>query len=327
MRKRLFLHIGSHKTATTFVQSSFAASPAALSELDLLYPRAGRIYEAHFNLAWALNDRAFANKALCDIPVWADLFDEIDASAHSTVLVSAENFGWGSDVTRLTDLAKRYDVQVIFYLRSPDSHLESFYNQVVKDFDTKEQRPLERYMSEDPLGILDTTKLLNPWAEMFGRQAIRLRLFGKSFLPDGILADFVKAMGYATVPAFNPAADSALHKVALPPDALEYLRLSNPWLTERAGHHDFVVRLVRFANANPAAFQDTRGGILSPRARQVLRLRVRASQLQAVHAYLGPRRTPFPANDAPDFPGYDSLLPVADARVMGKVAALIRGLT
>ena len=326
MKKRLFLHIGSHKTATTFLQSSLASSPAALSQLGLLYPKAGRIYDAHFQLVWALNDRALASRTLQDIPVWAEVLEEIDASPHPTVLLSAETFGWGTDVTRLAVLAKRYDVQVIYYLRSPDSHLESFYNQVVKDFDTKEQRPLERYMTEDPLGILDTTKILNPWAEMFGRDAIKLRLFGKSFLPGGILADFLRTMGYTTVPAFNAAADSAQHKVSLPPDALEYLRLSNPWLTERGGHHEFVVRLVKLTHAHPDAFQETRAGILSPRARQVLRLRFRANQLHAVHAYLGPRRTPFPANDAPDFPGYDTRMPEADAKVMGKVAALIRGI-
>lgn len=326
MKKRLFLHIGSHKTATTFLQSSLATSPEALTRLGLLYPKTGRIYDAHFKLHWALKDKALAGNALPDIPIWADLLKEIDASPEMTALISGECFGWGTDVSRLAVLAERYDVKVIFYLRSPDSHLESFYNQVVKDFETKEVRPLEQYMAEEPLGILDTTKLLNPWAEMFGPAAIKLRLFGKAFLPNGIMPDFLKTMGFTTMPVFNPPSDSAQHKVSLPPDALEYLRLSNPWLKSSTGHHDFVQRLVQLTQQNLDAFQETRAGLLSLRGRQTLRARFRANQLQAIHAYLGTRRTPFPANEAPDFPDYADRLPEANARVMGKVAALIRGI-
>ena len=235
MKKRLYLHIGSHKTATTFLQSTFSSSPEALNELDLLYPVAGRIYSAHFNLCGALKDPDLKDKALEDLPVWAQVMEEIDASPHPAALISAENFGWGLGPSRLGLLQQRYDVQIIFYLRSPDSHLESFYNQVVKDFGTREDRTLERYVTEEPLGILDTTKLLAPWAEMFGRDAIKLRLFGKEYLPDGILSDFLACMGYKSWPAFNPPEDMINQKVSLPPDALDYLRLSNSFLQDNTG--------------------------------------------------------------------------------------------
>lgn len=326
MKKRLVLHIGSHKTATSFLQSSFLASPEVLSGLGVLYPLTGRAYGGHFKLCWALKDPDFAGRTLLDIPVWSDLVAEIDTSPHATALISAESFGWGTDVSRLGVLAKHYDVQVIYYLRSPDSHLESFYNQIVKDYGTREHRTLEQYMAEEPLGILDTTKLLMPWDEMFGRAAIKLRLFGKAFLPQGIMADFLQTMGFATIPTFNDPADTTLQKVSLPPDALEYLRLSNPWLTDPKGHHDFVLRLVQLTQKHPDAFQQTRAGLLSQRGRQILRARFRSNQLQAIHSYHGPGRTPFPPNDAPDTADYATRLPEADSHVMGKVAALIRGI-
>ena len=326
VKKRLFLHIGSHKTATSFLQGSLSNSPAALADLGLLYPAAGRVYGGHFKLCWALKDRELADQPLDALPVWAEVMEEIDASPHPAALISAESLGWGLDPARLAVLAKRYQVQVIFYLRSPDSHLESFYNQIVKDFRTKEDRTIEGYVADEPLGLLDTTKLLAPWAEMFGRGAIKLRLFGNSFLPDGILADFLRTMGYTSCPAFNPPGEMVLHKVSLPPDALDYLRLSNAYLKEQKGHHDFVLRLIRLSQSRPEAFQDTRAGILSPRARHTIRARFRASQLQACQAYLGLARSPFPAAEAPDFPDCDNRLPEADARVMAKVAALIRGI-
>ena len=326
MRKRLYLHIGPHKTATSFLQGSFAASPDALGKLDLLYPTTGRNYGGHFNLSWALKDPDFKDLPLEDLPIWAEVMAEIDASPHPAALISAETFGWGVSPDRLAVLHQRYDVRVIFYLRSPDSHLESFYNQIVKDFGTKEHRTLEHYATEEALGILDTSKILAPWAEMFGRKAINLRLFGKAYLPDGILADFLRTLGYASWPDFAPPDSMVQHKVSLPPDALDYLRLSNPYLDDAKGHHEFVLRLIQLTQQKPEAFHETRAGILSPRARRQIRTRFRASQLQAAQTYLGLARSPFPPPEAPDFPDWDNRLPEATVQVMAKVAALIRAI-
>lgn len=328
MKKRIFLHIGSHKTATTFLQNSFANNPAALAEIGVLYPRSGMIYQAHFKLSGELRDRALDGRPLDRLPEWAAMLAEIDASPLPTVLLSSEEFGWGTDPERLAVLAERYEVKVIFYLRSPDSHMESFYNQFVKDFITREGRTIETYLAEEPLTFLDTAKLLKPWAEIFGEGAICLRLFDKEALPDGILPDFLRVLGATKVPVFRAPDVSILHKVSLPPDALEYLRLSNPWLQRQAGHHDFVLRLIQIAQKNADSLQETRSGILSLKARQMLRLRFRASHAAAAKAYLGSDRAPFAAADAPPPPAdFDRRKPEADARLMGRVAAMLRNLS
>lgn len=327
MRKRLFLHIGAHKTATTFLQSTFARSGDVLDDLGILYPQAGRIWQAHFKLCWDLKDASLKDRPLEALDHWATLIEEIDASPHEVVVVSSEEFGLGLDPTRLAVLSVRYDVAVIFYLRSPESYLESFYNQFVKDFDNRETRTLEGYVFEETLFFLDTMKLLRPWADIFGAAAVRLRLFGAAHMPDGILPDFLATLGCTRRPEFRPADLSILHKVSLPPDALDYLRLSNPWLTQSEGHHDFVVRLVQMAQERAADLQETRAGMLSLKARQNLRLRFRDSNMQAARLFLGADRTPFPPQDAPSPAGYDRRLPEATPRVIGKVAAMIRNIS
>lgn len=324
MKKRLFLHIGSHKTATTFLQNSFANNPAAMAGLGILYPQTGMIYQAHFKLSGELRDRTLAELPLDLLPEWAALLAEIEASPMPMVLLSSEDFSW-ADPQRLSVLADRFDVQVIFYLRSPDSHMESYYNQLVKDFITRETRTIDTYITEEPLAFLDTSKVLRPWAAVFGDGAINLRIFDKASLPDGIMPDFLSLLGAKALPFFRPPSASIQHKVSLPPDALEYLRLSNPWLLRQAGHHDFVLRLIQIAQGQTEALQETRGGILSHRARQMLRTRFRHSQALAAKAYLGAERCPFPAADAPPPPAdFEARKPEADARVMGKVAALLR---
>lgn len=326
MKKRLVFHIGSHKTATTFLQGSFANSTVALAEMGVLYPQAGRIYDGHFKLCWDLKAPEFAQTELELLPNWATLFEEIAASPLQTVLLSAESFGWGTDVSRLSGLSERFDVTVILYLRSPDSHLESFYNQIVKDYGTRETRSIETYVAEEPLGILDTNKILRPWAEMFGPKAIQLRLFGSQFLTDGILPDFLRTLGYKSWPGFAAPTNSVLHKVSLPPDAVEYLRLTNLWLNSPNGHHDHVIKLATLSAQRPDDLQETRAGILSLRARQTVRTRFRASQAMAAQTFLGLAKAPFPPSEATEFKGFSQRLPEGTAAVIAKVAAFLRGL-
>lgn len=325
MRKQIFLHIGSHKTATTFLQNSFANNPAAMAEVGVLYPRSGLIYQAHFKLSGELRDKALAERSLDMMPEWAAALAEIEASPLPKVLISSEEFGWGTDPSRLAVLADRYDVQVIFYLRSPDSHMESFYNQFVKDYVTRETRTLETYLAEESLGFLDAFKLLRPWVQVFGEDAINLRLFGKEYLADGILPDILRAMGAKKTPFFKAPDVSILQKVSLPPDALEYLRFANPWVERQAGHHEFALKLVQLGQKQPEAMQETRSGILSLKSRQMLRTRFRTSHLNAAKAFLGSERAPFLAADAPPPPAdFDQRKPEADARIMGKIAAMLR---
>jgi len=325
MKKSLFLHIGSHKTATTFIQSSLARNGPLLKDLGILYPKAGRIHQAHFKLCWALRDPANSSAALEDIEDWAALFEEIDAAPQQVVVLSSEEFGLAIDPRRLERLADRYDVSVIHYLRSPDSYLESFYNQVVKDFGTRESRTIESYITEEPLFFLETMNLLSPWEKMFGKDAVRLRLFGRKHLPNGILHDFLETLGCRRFPEFRPPDDAVLHKKSLPPDALEYLRLSNPWMEKEEGHHPFVRQLVELSLANESALQQTRAGLLSLRARQTLRKRFRDTNRQAARKFLDTGRTPFPPNETPSPPAdFQRRLPEATPLIMGRIAAMIR---
>lgn len=326
MKKQLFLHIGSHKTATTFLQSSFANNRPVLDDLGILYPKAGRIYQAHFKLSWALKNTERKDKSLEDLEEWAALFDEIDAAPQDVAVISTEEFGLGIDPARLSSLSERYDVFVIFYLRSPDSYMESFYNQFVKDFDTRETRRIDTYMMEQNLFFLDTMKILRPWMNVFGVGAIRLRIYDRKYLPNGILSDFLSAMECKRFPKFTAADAATMHKASLPPDALEYLRLSNRWLTRKEGHYQFVVRLVEIGQKYTNELQRTNSGILSLKARKAIRLRFRDTNFQAAKMFLGMDRTPFPTHKATPPVDYDQRLPEANAQIMGRVAAMIRNM-
>ena len=324
MKKKLTVHIGSHKTATTFLQNSFSINQPILDQLGILYPKAGRIYGAHHQLAWSVRKQETQGEALLSLDHWPAFLAEAVASPHEQVVISSEDFEWIGNVERLAALSEWFDVSVVFYLRSSDSYLESYYNQLVKDFGTRETRTLDEYVTESSLFFLETQVILNRWAEVFGKEAIRLRLFGKQHLPDGIEYDFLRTLGLTSKPVFKPAELSILQKVSLPPDALEYLRLCNPYLTRQDGHHDFVIHLVEMAAANSDNLQKTRSGILSLEAKRNVLRRFRLGNRQAMNLYRGVDRVPFPVDDAKPHTNYEGRLAVATTDIMAYVAVLAR---
>ena len=293
--------------------------------MGILYPKAGRVYGAHFRLAWQLKQGKLDNVPAGENDDWAALLAEIEASPHQKAVISAEGFSFRCDPERLAFLKDRFDVRVVYYLRSPDSFMESFYNQFVKDFNSRENRTLDIYLLEEDPHFLDPMRALGPWARLFGDDAIKLRIFDKAHLRDGILTDFLGVLGITDFPEFAPPNEGALQKVSLPPDALEYLRLSNPWLTREEGHHPFVVSLVRIAQEHRDELQQTRAGILSHKARVELRRRYRPRSAEAATRFLGMDRTPFPPGDAPQPPAdFSQRFAEATPEIFGRVAAMIR---
>lgn len=326
-RKKLFFHIGSHKTATTFLQNTLAHNKKVLDGLDILYPVSGRIYDAHFKLAWEISNRKSLDIPLEGLSEWQNLLAEIDAAPHDKIVISSEVFSFNFDPKKLFMLRDLYDVKIVYYLRSPDSFLESFYNQFVKDFDTRETRSLETYMAEEDMLFLDPMHSLRPWMETFGKESIILRIFDKTRMKNGIMSDFMSAIGCNFTPEFSPADITILQKKSLPPDVLEYLRFSNPWLTERGDHHAFVVRLAQLSQAKEDELQQTRSGILSLKARQALRRRFQPSNRRAAELFLGSSEPPFPPETAPHPPkDFSSRLAEATPEVIGKIAALVRNI-
>lgn len=323
-KKKLVLHIGSHKTATTFIQGSLANNTDVLRKMGILYPKSGQIYEAHFRLCWKLRDPAFANTPLTEIDDWAALIEEIQADPAEMAIISAEEFGLAINPVRLTALKDIFDIQIVHYLRSPESYMESFYNQFVKDFITRETRPIHTYIAEERLHFLNTRGILEPWLNVFGQDAISLRIFSKDALKDGILHDLFKTIGVNSVPEMAPPGGSALQKVSLQPDALEYLRFVNHGLSVEKGHYDFVIRLVRVASESKALLQSTSAGILSYKARKTLRFRYAGANIWAMKTFLGTEISPFRVDDTPHPPeGFSDRPESADAEALGRVAAMI----
>lgn len=140
--RRIFIHIGTHKTGTTSIQSLLLQRAMRLEEQGIYVPETGRPQpqtgpqtSGHHNLAWALYGDPRARPAFGDID---DLVKELAQVPFQKAVISAEDFEFL--VSRPEILRKMghtfvnagWQPHYIVFLRDPASYVISLYNQILK---------------------------------------------------------------------------------------------------------------------------------------------------------------------------------------------------
>ncbi len=207
----IIFHIGHFKTGTTALQVFFQANRGKLARQGLVYARTHEKLAKHSPLAHVLYHEAGVQSLLYNFQppapardMWQALFDEALAlKGGQSLLVSSEAFmrlgahpGAEAALRALIDTVRdRLRFRVVCYLRAPQSHLESWYNQLIKigfdvpGFDATVEQVME------PIHW-DYAQALRPWIDIFGRDAVILRGFTPALRrDDAMYRDFLNAIG------------------------------------------------------------------------------------------------------------------------------------
>ncbi|OIQ44736.1 MAG: hypothetical protein BM558_06655 [Roseobacter sp. MedPE-SW] len=202
MRKTLYLHIGHFKTGTTAIQQFLHLNPRLLKRHDLAYAETKREHFKHSDLAFSLYQAAGVQElmhgyAKQETPqqVWASVFDELRRSRQSGMIVSTEElirlacFPQALNILKqIVEAAPDIDIKVIAYLRAPESHLRSWYNQLVKMGCKTPSYNAAISQKIEPVHY-DYALALRPWISLFGAEAISLRPYSKESREDYVLFD------------------------------------------------------------------------------------------------------------------------------------------
>ena len=135
MSKKVYLHVGFHKTGTTAIQESLFANSQVLEKLALNYVTGGG--KATHKAAWALSGRTWGWKkrggSKTPISEWEKALRKIKFSKKSSLL-SSEFFSELTDkqLARLSKDLRGLNVQIIFTLRPLSKILPSSYQQHLK---------------------------------------------------------------------------------------------------------------------------------------------------------------------------------------------------
>lgn len=168
----LVLHIGLHKTASSFVQGLLGASRDDLLSRGVLYPATGIIDKADTGT----REGAGSGQALLSRPgrqhaLKVGLFEEITDDV-STVLISSEEFGRVAAAPTPARLVARFSafrsIKVVVVLRRQDDWIDSYYRQVVDQYGNFETRSFEEFLHQAGPNLLDYHARFAPWRELVG---------------------------------------------------------------------------------------------------------------------------------------------------------------
>ena len=237
--KKVWLHIGIHKTGTTTLQKFFVENKAVLLQKGLCYPTEGSYFykqgENHSLLAHALKNEypemlpdnlAFSLEGCVN-----DLRADIQKSTAPEILISSEHFSLHSTMEEVARLKSVFDpiaseIHVILYLRRQDHRIESGYSQMVKrGYRVGSFESFIQWMASAPDQSLDYEKKVELFAKVFGGKNLTVRIFEKSQMhPQGLIQDFMNILGMSNLEEFKQVQDE---NISPSTQAIEILRHVN----------------------------------------------------------------------------------------------------
>jgi hypothetical protein len=269
---RYVIHIGPHKTGTTYLQHAFTRLRPELAARGVLYPHKwGNGEHGHHDLPLALAQPHGTSMT--------EAFEALNRSGTDTVLLSSETFSYSSaaDIRRLHGLLGGEPATVAFYCRRWSELIPSCWQESVKhgSLNTMPEYVLDCLGDPAVSPIVNFSHILDRYAAVFGADAIRIASYN-SILEAGedLLTHFCRSflswddpppMGLGKVNTSLDIVDSEIIRTL---NALEWTRardarqlLYEPYLKAKAGlpvrwivekSMQFLVYRLRINDASPA---------------------------------------------------------------------------
>jgi hypothetical protein len=281
---KIILHIGWRKTGTSAIQHLLYTNRGLLRErYSINYPETGLFGRAHHGAVWTLpgvqppgRGGRFGRRKHGS---FEQMLEETAARGCSTMLVSTEVLSQPGIPARLVQIFKGHAVEVISYLRRQDRYIEARYNQRIKDGRLK--YGLAEFAGEHlARNALDYHAHFTRWAEAFGRESLRIRLYERERFPDGdVRRDFLEVIG---VEASGLVFEEVQRNVSLSFAGVEFLRRFNT-IPQTRPHRRRVVRLLaQYGAKNPP-----HSSLLGMDERRAIMDRYRDSNRRFAQEFLG----------------------------------------
>lgn len=184
---KLVLHIGSHKTGSTYIQKFLAVNNEELES------RGVRVFskdtfggdKAGGNLNCWFDHSALKNSGVHIVDGLVEALAESKSKEIGTVIASSEIFSWIFDPTIINKLSKLFDffddIKVVCFLRRQDKLALSHYQQRIRtkaerSFFSGNNKALPKYQKHYD-HYYDYNNRIGFWAAAFGHQNLEIRLF------------------------------------------------------------------------------------------------------------------------------------------------------
>lgn len=236
-QKTLFLHIGTHKTGSTSIQSVLTKEKEKLKEEGIYYLGGFRELSKPMKVRTEYDEdhvRKFQKKV-------KESINQSKFSNPHTYIASNENWS-GSTLNAydnaalnakiLRDIFKNFDfnIRIIVYLRRQDSFIESVYAQKVKRGDT--DLTFQDFLELVHKKQFHWISLLDSYAKFFGKENIIVQRFDKEVLQtkNSLVQSFGTIINSEHLKVFE---NTVVENTGYSKDVMEFARMANKHLTKK----------------------------------------------------------------------------------------------
>jgi hypothetical protein len=199
--RRLYVHIGTHKTGTTSIQR-FLLDQAALLSLDDIYvPRTGLVEFGHHGVAWELRKAVRGDHV-------KQLLEELGDTRHSRMVISSEDFEYLQhypiELHIFAETIRAQNIQPIFVVsfRNRADYLQSLVAELKKHGEHHEMGWYEKQLAEtDAIRIkgdwyfdFNRVRFVETWKQITKAEMIVMD-YDKSVAGLGVVPSFLKVIG------------------------------------------------------------------------------------------------------------------------------------
>lgn len=188
----LYLHVGPHKTGSTYLQALLGSNTDVLKQHNIIYPKnvfyaAGQHTLRKYYLA---ND--FGKEFQDGVTYLNSLKEDIILSSENFMLMKKEHF------EKLKDDFPNKDIKIIFYFRNPSKRLISDWQETVKHGNT---RSFFEYSTNHFFKPLSSNKLnlvlfLTEITNVFGKDNLYLIDYDTAKKNNSMMQEFNKVIGH-----------------------------------------------------------------------------------------------------------------------------------
>ncbi|MEA3492183.1 MAG: hypothetical protein U9R27_09810 [Campylobacterota bacterium] len=201
--KRLFLHIGFHKTGTSALQEYLDENREKLIKNGIFYPKShSSLFPGNVDLSWAF-DKTPPSWSSVDKTNKNDIIkyykDQIDETSCETIIISSEDFvlldGQSDSIEKIRKFFIDYDTKIIAYVREPIEFILSLYSHAVRSRSIN--CSFKKYIAEKySFRAADYPTRLQPWIKIFGRENLIVKKYlTAEFVNSNLVDDFFAATG------------------------------------------------------------------------------------------------------------------------------------
>ena len=238
MIKKLFLHIGSHKTGTSAIQRFLRINNNLLNDKSISYFKPD---------PWPI---PFKKEIGPVVDLDLSGFEALKNIESNTVVLSHENYSWitsEGDLKLLANTLSKFaeEVKIILYIRRQDSLAISQKQEGTKWFDNSiayghEPSAFPSTLTKYASDYLNFYEKVNKWENAFGRENMIVRIFSTETLINGdAVEDFCNIIGIKDLSSYNQVGrvnESIYLNQQL------FLHLTRPYFPENSYKKDILVK-------------------------------------------------------------------------------------